>query len=196
MTTATKDANFPLAGIATDGWSNEDEATATCLCGTVQLAFPTHGPGLVSRFVCHCSDCRKISSSMFCSNFSVRDSHLRYLRGKANLKSFTQSATIASGNDMSNYFCGTCGTLLYRVSSGYPGLSILRLGTIDDFHLVEEKMRPQLEQFIETRVGWLQPVDGMAQVKGMMSKKDIKDIRSSGTQGTPGLSHSHIRNKL
>lgn len=30
---------FPIAGIARDGWSNEDEATATCMCGTVQLSF-------------------------------------------------------------------------------------------------------------------------------------------------------------
>jgi hypothetical protein len=30
---------FPLAGSASDGWSNEDEATATCFCGAVQLAF-------------------------------------------------------------------------------------------------------------------------------------------------------------
>lgn len=31
--------HFPLAGSANDGWSNEDEATATCFCGAVQLAF-------------------------------------------------------------------------------------------------------------------------------------------------------------
>jgi hypothetical protein len=30
---------FPLAGSATDGYSKEDEATATCFCGAVQLAF-------------------------------------------------------------------------------------------------------------------------------------------------------------
>ena len=30
---------MPLAGLASDGWSKEDEATATCFCGTVQLAF-------------------------------------------------------------------------------------------------------------------------------------------------------------
>lgn len=30
---------IPLSGVAEDGWSTEDEATATCLCGTVQLAF-------------------------------------------------------------------------------------------------------------------------------------------------------------
>ena len=30
---------IPLAGLANDGWSKEDEATATCFCGAVQLAF-------------------------------------------------------------------------------------------------------------------------------------------------------------
>ena len=35
---------IPLASLANDGWSKEDEATATCLCGAVQLVFvsPTH----------------------------------------------------------------------------------------------------------------------------------------------------------
>ena len=39
-------SNFPLAGSASDGWSTEEEATATCYCGAVQLAFvsaPQHG---------------------------------------------------------------------------------------------------------------------------------------------------------
>ena len=30
---------FPLAGGADDGWSTENEATATCFCGAVQLSF-------------------------------------------------------------------------------------------------------------------------------------------------------------
>ena len=30
---------FPLAGEVTDGFSKEGEATATCLCGAVQLSF-------------------------------------------------------------------------------------------------------------------------------------------------------------
>jgi len=30
---------FPIAGLVTDGWSTEDEATATCFCGAVQLQF-------------------------------------------------------------------------------------------------------------------------------------------------------------
>jgi hypothetical protein len=30
---------IPLAGCADDGWTKEDQATATCYCGGVQLAF-------------------------------------------------------------------------------------------------------------------------------------------------------------
>lgn len=41
---------FPLAGGADDGWSNEDEATATCFRGAVQLSFVSldRDPGLHS----------------------------------------------------------------------------------------------------------------------------------------------------
>jgi hypothetical protein len=61
---------------------------------------------------------------------------------------------------MTNYFCKTCGGLLYRVSSGYPGYSICRIGTIDDFSLAETKLKPTREQFIRTRVGWFTGVEG------------------------------------
>lgn len=29
----------PLASLARDGWSTDEEATATCFCGAVQLVF-------------------------------------------------------------------------------------------------------------------------------------------------------------
>ncbi|MCJ1440473.1 MAG: hypothetical protein MMC23_000957 [Stictis urceolatum] len=151
---------IPLNSGADDGWTKEDEATATCFCGAVQLAFPTQGPGLVDTFICNCTDCRKITASMFASNFTVKDSHLKHLRGQVNLKTYGQSKTIASGNKMTNYFCSTCGTLMYRVSSGLPGESILRIGTIDDFNLHETKLRPQIEQFTKSRVSWFTGVEG------------------------------------
>ncbi|KAF7933311.1 uncharacterized protein EAE98_000614 [Botrytis deweyae] len=162
-TTATDKSKpyFPLAGGANDGWSTDDEATATCFCGAVQLAFPTQGPGLVNTFICHCHDCRKITASMFASNFTIADSHLKHVRGRENLKVFSQSKTIATGSTMANHFCGTCGTLMYRVGSRFPKMSILRIGTVDDFHLHETKLRPGVEQFTEGRVGWLRELEGV-----------------------------------
>lgn len=103
---------------------------------------------------------------MFASNFTVADTHLKHLRGRDNLKTFGQSRTVASGNKMTNYFCSTCGTLMYRVSSGLPGNSILRIGTIDDFHLHETKLKPRVEQFTKGRVAWLPGLEGVRQVEG------------------------------
>ncbi|KAJ7472199.1 Mss4-like protein, partial [Mycena latifolia] len=143
-------------------------ATATCFCGAVQLKFPTQRPGLVETCICNCFDCCKITASMFASNFTVADTHLTHLRGRDNLASFSQSRTIATGNTMTNYFCSTCGTLMYRVSSGFPGMSILRIGTIDDFHLHETKLKSQAEQFVENRVGWLHGAEGVKQVERSM----------------------------
>lgn len=126
------------------------------------------------RFLCHCADCRKISSSLFCANFTVADAHLRHARGRDRLRAFGQAHTIRSGARMTNHFCATCGSLMYRVSTGYPGLRILRLGTVDDFRLVETKLRPQFELFVETRACWLQPVEGVKQFAGMLPKVDTE----------------------
>lgn len=193
MATDNSKSRFPLAGGAQDGWSNEDEATATCFCGAVQLAFvstqlyvphtdfdvrksnltssssqPTHGPGLINTFVCNCADCHKITASMFASNFTVDDAYIKHIRGRDNLKTYAQSKTIASGNTMTNFFCSTCGALMYRQSSGYPGTSFLRIGSVDDFNLQETKLRPQMELFIKERVAWLSGVEGAKKFEGMM----------------------------
>jgi hypothetical protein len=90
---------------------------------------------------------------------------------------------------MTNYFCQTCGTLstypgpllplslylllcavsstvtsnnpaVYRVGAAFPNRSILRLGTVDDFNLVETKLKPTRELFVKDRVSWFKGVDG------------------------------------
>lgn len=97
---------------------------------------------------------------MFASNFNVLDTHLTHERGEEKLKAFTQSASVRSGSEMTNWFCGECGSLMYRVSGRLPGLRILRLGTVDDHALVDGVMRPMYEQFLERRAGWVQDVKG------------------------------------
>ncbi|KAJ7648357.1 Mss4-like protein [Mycena polygramma] len=154
-----------LASGVHDGQPNE-EATATCYCGVVQLQFPTEGPGFAGAFICNCVDCHKITASMFASNFTIADTHLTHVRGRENLSTYSQSGTIATGNNMTNYFCSTCGTLMYRVSSGFAGYSILRIGTVDDFRLHENKLKPQVEQFVKNRADWLHGAEGVKQVEG------------------------------
>ena len=55
---------------------------------------------------------------------------------------------------------------MYRVSSGWKGKSVLRVGTIDDFHLHESKIKPRVEQYVKDRVAWLGGAEGVKQVEG------------------------------
>lgn len=103
---------------------------------------------------------------MFASNFTVLDTHRKHLRGRENLATFTQKRTVASGNAMTNYFCKTCGTLMYRVSAGYPGMSFMRIGTVDDFRLMETVLKPTDEQHTGSRVAWLSGIEGVKQHEG------------------------------
>ncbi|EPS39749.1 hypothetical protein H072_6458 [Dactylellina haptotyla CBS 200.50] len=165
--TTSSGSRFLLAGQAEDGWSNENEATATCFCGAVQLVFPLKAPGLVDTFICNCADCHKLTASMFASNFTVLDSHLRHHRGEENLTQYAQSKTVISkGNTMTNFFCKTCGSLMYRRGTGFPGASILRIGTVDDFNLMDTVLKPRIEQFVKDRAAWLSGGEGVEQCAG------------------------------
>ncbi|KAF4943686.1 hypothetical protein FSARC_14853 [Fusarium sarcochroum] len=161
---------FPRAGVAQDGWSTKEEATATCYCGAVQLSFPLSKPGFVFSFVCHCSDCRKITASMFSTIFAILDTHLKHIRGEDNLQQFGQSQTIMrDGNTMTNFFCRTCGSLMYRKASGYPGASLLRMGTVDDFKLAETALKPEFEQFAKQKVDWLEDIENMRLIEEQLA---------------------------
>jgi hypothetical protein len=103
---------------------------------------------------------------MFTVGLVIADSSLRHLRGQDNLSSFGQSRSIGTRNQMTNYFCKTCGTLMYRVGTAFPGLSLLRLGTVDDFNLHETKLKPKVEQFVKDRVAWISGAEGVKQVEG------------------------------
>lgn len=76
---------------------------------------------------------------------------------------------------MTNHFCSVCGTLMYRISSGYPGLLITRIGTVDDFNLQETKLKPRLEQFVKTRSSWL----------GGCQQFGVRQFEGAGPLGQP-----------
>jgi len=137
---------------------------------------PLQKPGLINRFICHCIDCRKIGSALYQSNITVADSHLKHIRGEENLATFGESKTIRANTLMTNYFCKTCGTLMYRRGARFPEMTILRTGTVDDVGLAEGKLRPQVEQFVERRAGWSVPIEGAAQVVGNHRPEDIEGI--------------------
>ncbi|KAB5533617.1 Mss4-like protein [Coniochaeta sp. 2T2.1] len=149
---------IPLPSEGASGMKPDGTATATCLCGAVQLSFPVEGDDLVTTFVCNCTDCHKISSSMFCANFIVTDKSLTHVRGEDKLTRYSQNKTIESGAYMKDSFCAVCGNLMYRRSSRFPGTSVLRVGTVDDFNLHATKLKPRFEAYTRDRVAWFDGV--------------------------------------
>lgn len=103
---------------------------------------------------------------MFATNFIIKDATLKHVRGQEKLTKFAMTKTIASGHTMTSNFCSVCGSLMYRVSSGIPGVTILRMGQVDDFKLHETVLKPRIEQFGKDRVNWLHGVEGVEQHEG------------------------------
>ena len=68
---------------------------------------------------------------------------------------------------MTNAFCKTCGTFMYRAGSIAPGTRFMRGGIIDDHKLHGTMLKPQAELFVEHRSAWLKPVEGAKQMEGM-----------------------------
>jgi hypothetical protein len=111
---------------------------------------------------------------MFASIFGVADTHLKHLRGRENLKTYSQAHTITSGNTLTNHFCTTCGTLMYRIVEAKPGAYLLRIGTVDDFRLHETKLKPQVELYTKDRVSWCRGLEGARQYEAMPPTKQDK----------------------
>jgi len=95
---------------------------------------------------------------MFATNMTIDDKYLKHIRGQDNLSSWGQDKTPLSGKTMTNSFCKTCGTLMYRAGAAFPGTKFLRVGTVDDFSLHETVLAPQVELFVKDRVGWFHGV--------------------------------------
>lgn len=96
-----------------------------CQCGRVRYEAP--GEPLV-LYVCHCTECRKQSSSAFGVSFTVPRSELVLLRGEP---SFWSRQT-ASGHTLECAFCANCGSRLWHQSSGSPETLNIKGGSLDE----------------------------------------------------------------
>ena len=97
--------------------------TGGCLCGAVRFQI-TADPG-PSR-ICWCRDCQRIASNGTANVIFPSESiHVAGATGR-----YEKAAD--SGNTVTRRFCPACGTQLFSDSTGRPGLTVVRLGTLDD----------------------------------------------------------------
>ncbi|KAL4875731.1 Mss4-like protein [Aspergillus karnatakaensis] len=138
-------------------------AVGGCFCGKVRIE-TTGQP--VTAGLCHCFDCRKLTGGVFSYSFVFKHSDFK-ITGTP--KEIVKSAD--SGNTVKNHFCPDCGTPIYGFAiqaNGVPGdIAIVRAGIFDNLEELNAR-RPVAELYVKERVSWLCPLEGAAQVDGMM----------------------------
>jgi hypothetical protein len=132
--------------------------TATCLCGECHLEIDT----IIGTTLCHCTTCRKMSSSSFTINTAIPAAALRVVRGEPKIYTLT-------------------GASLFLPYGPNPELRILKAGVLDgDDALEADAIKLKAEQHTRRRCGWLQPAEGIRQIEGQMQPKQAKEMRKEG----------------
>lgn len=74
-------------------------------------------------------------------------------------KAYTKTAD--SGKKITSYFCGDCGSTLYRDGENFPGMKIVKAGVLGGKTL--EASKPNVELFAPERPGWIGALEGAEQ---------------------------------
>lgn len=81
---------------------------------------------------CHCTDCQKATGSVHGTMIFVEEDKLT-VKGKPS--TFDHGAD--SGNTLTKFFCGNCGSQLMGKNTGRAGMVGLRAGTLDQKDLIK-----------------------------------------------------------
>jgi len=99
------------------------ERTGGCLCGEVRYRL-TAEP--VTARICWCRDCQRVSGNGTVNAIFPTTS----IEMTGSISEYVSMAD--SGNYIQRRFCSLCGCHLFADSSGRPGFSVVRIGTLDD----------------------------------------------------------------
>ena len=88
----------------------------------------------------------------------IKEDGFKVLSGNAK----TIPKTGDSGNTITSHFCGDCGSTMWRDGLGFPGLKIIKMGTLDDVDALA-KANPTVELYAPRRVDWVTEIPGAAQ---------------------------------
>ena len=148
--------------------------SGSCLCHKLKYEYTTEPltmarnvslPGTASSLTCvhtqatcHCLSCRKITGGTNSVNLLVPEDKIRVTGGST--KQYTE--THENGKKLTVYFCGECGSVIYKQHESFPGSAVILAGTLDDPEGLE-KSKPQVELYAKHRVSWLPVLAGAEQ---------------------------------
>ncbi len=99
------------------------ERTGGCLCKAIR--YRLMGEPIVSR-ICWCRDCQHLAGNGTAN--AIFPTEAIEIQGSP-----SEYVSVAdSGNQVRRRFCPTCGSHLFADNTGRAGLTVVRLGTLDD----------------------------------------------------------------
>jgi hypothetical protein len=125
------------------------EIKGGCLCG--QIRYSGNAEPIFAG-VCHCTHCQKQSGGAFSIVIAVPQSALTI---EGSPKEY--AATGDSGKKNVSKFCPNCGSILMSEPEMMPGVSILRVGTLDNTSWV----KPSMEIYCDSAQPWVELGGGM-----------------------------------
>lgn len=140
--------------------------TGSCMCGSIRYTL-TECPKNSTFIACHCLPCRKTSGTPCSYNLLLPSANVEVTSGTP--KTFTRKGD--SGKDVTYHFCGYCPSLLYVTIEVLPGMTGVKVGTLDGDGLSEALgdagKRPDMEAYIKHRFVWAQEMEGVEQRETM-----------------------------
>ncbi|KAK5659437.1 hypothetical protein OQA88_638 [Cercophora sp. LCS_1] len=134
----------------------------SCLCQRVKYEFRGQP---ATTILCHCSVCKRLTSSLFALHYPIAQSNFSITSGQPKTHNFTHPA----GMDIEAAFCDQCGTLLYKRVEAEPFRRsyLVQAGTTELKPGLEAKglwvEAPKTELWVSQRAPWLAPVEGAEQ---------------------------------
>ena len=115
--------------------SSQDPLTGGCQCGAVRyvLSAPPH-----EVYICHCTECRRQSSSAFGISVITASASLRLIKGNPQ----RWSRPTASGGTLDCFFCPECGSRLWHQDRDENDVLSIKGGSLD--HPIDVSAAPHI----------------------------------------------------
>lgn len=78
-----------------------------------------------------------------------------------------------TGNEITSYFCGDCGSTMWRAGPTFGEAKVIKVGTLDDDKALESN-EPKIELYVPHRPGWVSKVGGADQLKNMPGSDKVE----------------------
>ena len=137
------------------------KTTGSCFCNAIEYQADIE-PSMIG--ICHCRDCQILGGSAFRTSAAVTPSNFRFTRGQPTY--FEKVSDSGAVRKMA--FCANCGTHLCSIPADADGKGAyvsIRIASSKDF----AELRPVFEVFCDSRVAWLDTLDGTIEFPRMPS---------------------------